>query len=66
MNDFERRTLRKIHWTLGIFIAGLVLSGVTAFPLQLELDWLINGADWTAAQSQRLLSTDGFSRCATA
>jgi hypothetical protein len=32
--------LGKIRWALGIFIAGLVLSGITAFPLQLELNWL--------------------------
>lgn len=32
--------LRRIHVWLGIFMAGLVLSGITAFPLQAELDWL--------------------------
>jgi hypothetical protein len=32
--------LRKVRLALGIFIAGLVVSGLTAFPLQLELDWL--------------------------
>lgn len=32
-------TLQKIRWALGFFIAGLVLSGVTAFPLQHELQW---------------------------
>jgi hypothetical protein len=40
MNETEKNTLRKIRWALGLFIAGLVLSGVTAFPLQLELTWL--------------------------
>ena len=40
MNETEKNTLRKIRWALGLFIAGLVLSGVTAFPLQLELSWL--------------------------
>ena len=32
--------LRCIRFWLSIFIAGLLLSGVTAFPLQTELDWL--------------------------
>ncbi len=32
--------LRRIHFWLAVFIAGLVLSGVTAFPLQSELGWL--------------------------
>ena len=34
--------LRRIRLWLSIFIAGLVLSGVTAFPLQTELDWLVS------------------------
>ncbi len=36
----ERR-LRYIRIWLGIFIVGLVLSGLTAFPLQTELRWLV-------------------------
>jgi len=31
--------LRRIRFWLVLFIIGLVLSGVTAFPLQTELDW---------------------------
>lgn len=34
--------LRRIHFWLAVFIAGLVLSGVTAFPLQSELGWLVH------------------------
>jgi hypothetical protein len=34
------RRLRHIRIWLGVFIAGLVLSGLTAFPLQTELRWL--------------------------
>jgi hypothetical protein len=34
--------LRRIRFWLSIFIAGLVLSGVTAFPLQSELGWLVS------------------------
>jgi hypothetical protein len=32
--------LRRIRFWLVIFIAGLVASGLTAFPLQAELKWL--------------------------
>jgi hypothetical protein len=33
---------RRIRFWLAVFIAGLVLSGVTAFPLEAELGWLIS------------------------
>ncbi len=36
----EAQRLRSIQIWLGIFIAGLVLSGVTAFPLERETGWL--------------------------
>jgi hypothetical protein len=32
--------LRRIRFWLAVLITGLVLSGVTAFPLQTELSWL--------------------------
>ena len=32
--------LRCIRVWLAVFIIGLVLSGVTAFPLETELNWL--------------------------
>jgi hypothetical protein len=34
------RVLRKFRIALGLFILGLVLSGLTAFPLRQELDFL--------------------------
>lgn len=34
--------LRRIRFWLAIFIIGLVLSGITAFPLQSELGWLLS------------------------
>lgn len=34
--------LRRVRLWLGIFIAGLVFSGVTAFPLESELRWLVS------------------------
>jgi len=36
----ETGHLRRIRVWLGLFIAGLILSGVTAFPLQTEVGWL--------------------------
>jgi hypothetical protein len=33
--------LARIRFWLAVFIVGLVLSGVTAFPLQSELNWLV-------------------------
>jgi hypothetical protein len=40
--------LRCIRRWLAVFIVGLVLSGITAFPLETELNWLasILQADW--------------------
>lgn len=35
--------LRRIRFWLALFITGLVLSGVTAFPLEAELRWLAAG-----------------------
>jgi hypothetical protein len=34
--------LRRFRIVLGLFIIGLVLSGLTAFPLRIELDWLVS------------------------
>ena len=51
--------LRRIRIWLAVFIAGLVLSGVTAFPLQSELRWLVAALQTSsfhdAAQSTGLL-----------
>jgi hypothetical protein len=33
--------LRRIRFWLIVFMVGLVLSGVTAFPLQTEVQWLV-------------------------
>ncbi len=41
VNDIEqRRALRRIRWLVGLFIAGLLLSGATAIPLESEVTWL--------------------------
>src|SRR4051812_1975184 len=34
-------TLRKFRWALGLFMLGLILSGITAFPLQRELEQIV-------------------------
>ena len=36
--------LRSIRIWLGVVIVGLVVSGVTAFPLQHELEWMVHVA----------------------
>ncbi len=37
----ERRLLRRIRWWLALFIAGLVISGITAIPLESESSVLV-------------------------
>jgi hypothetical protein len=44
----EARLLRRIRLILGVFVVGLILSGVTAFPLLWELKLL---ARWLGAWS---------------
>ena len=39
-NDESRRLLRRIRWLVGLFIAGLFVSGATAIPLESEVTWL--------------------------
>jgi hypothetical protein len=52
--------IKRIRIWLGVFIVGLVLSGLTAFPLQTELRWLVAllHQSWieSAAQSTGLLA----------
>jgi hypothetical protein len=38
----ESDHLRRIRFWLAVFIVGLVLSGITAFPLEAELGWLVS------------------------
>lgn len=55
----EARLLERIRLWLTIFIVGLVLSGVTAFPLETELRWFMAAlhSDWlhTIATATHLL-----------
>jgi hypothetical protein len=43
--------LRRIRFWLAIFIVGLILSGLTAFPLQTELGWLVSLLHSSALQA---------------
>jgi len=66
----EARTLeRRIRIALAFFIAGLVVSGVTAFPLETEIRWLTallgadasaRPADYTGVMSWLLTVRDGL------
>jgi hypothetical protein len=60
LRDDLSRDLGRIRFWLAIFIAGLVLSGVTAFPLETELRWfdslLHTGFFRPIAQSTHLLA----------
>lgn len=55
----EVNPLRRTRIWLALFMAGLVLSGMTAFPLQSELRWLgsLLNANWIrpAAEASHLL-----------
>jgi hypothetical protein len=42
----EAQLRRRVRVWLWVFIVGLVLSGVTAFPLVHEVGWLVHGAVW--------------------
>ena len=37
----DLKLLRRIRWLVAFFIAGLVLSGATAIPIESEVDWLV-------------------------
>lgn len=51
--------IRRIRFWLAVFIGGLVLSGITAFPLQTELGWMVSllrsNSARPVAESVRLL-----------
>jgi len=39
----SEKLLLRIRWALGLLMVGLLLSGVTAFPIERELNWLTAG-----------------------
>ncbi|MER5458315.1 hypothetical protein ABT008_26450 [Micromonospora sp. NPDC002389] len=52
--DIETR-LRRIRGWLWVVVVGLFLSGVTAFPLEIEVRWLLRAADPFADQLPALV-----------
>jgi hypothetical protein len=67
--DPRTKLLRQIRWLISLFIVGLILSGVTAFPLEWELGLLTRWLDanlaapdgslrwWIARVNQALTET---------
>ena len=47
----QTNTLRCIRFWLSLFIVGLVLSGITAFPIQTELAWFVSFLHKCSVQS---------------
>ena len=47
----DREGLRRVRGWIAVFVAGLVLSGVTAFPLVHETGWLVRVVRAVAAGS---------------
>ena len=43
---FRSRQIRRIRFWLGVVIAALLVSGVTAFPLETELGWIVRNISW--------------------
>jgi hypothetical protein len=37
--------VRRVRWWLTVVLVGLFLSGVTAFPLEIEVRWLLRAVD---------------------
>ena len=55
----ETATLRRVRLLIAVFVVGLVLSGVTAFPLGIEaraLDRFLHGPGWPAARHLSFLT----------
>lgn len=47
-----QETRRQIRRWLLLFVVLLILSGLTAFPIQTELNWLMQNRDWFPAPLQ--------------
>ncbi|HEY1788739.1 MAG TPA: hypothetical protein VGJ73_11310 [Verrucomicrobiae bacterium] len=55
----EMELRSRIRWLTGLFLLGLVLSGVTAIPLQIETGWLtqFSNAQWLVRVHAALAQT---------
>lgn len=51
--------LRKIRWAIGVFVVGLVVSGLTAFPLRWEVELLAAWAGAGEATAEELARGSG-------
>jgi hypothetical protein len=47
--------LRRVRWWLWVVVVGLFLSGVTAFPLEIEVRWLLRVLDPLAGEFPALV-----------
>jgi len=47
MKPREIQLRRRLRWTTAAFMAALVVSGVTAMPLETELAWACRAFGWT-------------------
>lgn len=61
MADVNARLLWRVRWAVGVFIFGLIISGATAMPLDMEVRWLSGwqgpGAQWIARVREGLEAT---------
>jgi len=48
MNPLRARLLTRYRLALGFFMLALIVSGLTAFPLLLELEWLVAARGYSA------------------
>ena len=46
MNQSEVKLRKRIKWVISIFVFFLILSGVTAFPVETELKWALHYLTW--------------------
>ncbi|MFM9986392.1 MAG: hypothetical protein ACKVOK_14225 [Flavobacteriales bacterium] len=46
MNQSEFKLRKRIKWVIAIFVFFLILSGVTAFPVETELKWALQHLTW--------------------
>jgi hypothetical protein len=49
--ELGRVLIRRVRWLTTVFVAGLVLSGATAIPIETQLNW---GAAWAGSMPSEL------------
>jgi hypothetical protein len=58
--NHEQILHRRIRWLTGLFIVGLLLSGITAIPLRTELDWLTHVGGFDLSAGEKEMTAVGF------